>query len=431
MVHHFEYRTGELFAEDVPIAEIAKHVGTPFYCYSTATITRHYRVFEEALSKLDAGIYYSVKANSNLAVIRTLAELGAGADIVSGGELQRALTAGIASQRIVFSGVGKTDPEIVAALDTGILQFNIESRPELEAINRLAIAQRQVAPIAVRVNPDVDAATHAKITTGTAQNKFGISRAEIGDVCSKIENAPELKLVGLAMHIGSQLLDLAPFNAAFATLHGLVVGLRQQGHTIERLDIGGGLGIPYAGEEPPSPSDYATIVERNLADLGCHIMFEPGRLIVGNAGLLVTQVVYVKEAPTRRFIIVDAAMNDLLRPALYDAVHQILPVSEPLSGAQMALADVVGPVCESGDTFATQRALPPLRTKDLLAFASAGAYGAVMASSYNSRPLVPEVLVNVADYAIVRRRPTYEEMLAGESIPEWFAAQTRERGARN
>ena len=420
MVHHFEYRNSELFAEGVSIADIAAAVGTPFYCYSTATLTRHYRVFEDAFAHLDAGIYYSVKANSNLAVIRTLADLGAGADIVSAGELQRALIAGIAPDQIVFSGVGKTDAEIEVALTAGILQFNIESAPELAAINRLAVARKLVARVAVRVNPNVDAATHAKITTGTDQNKFGIARPEVGAICNEIRALPGVELVGLAMHIGSQLLDLAPFETAFAALREIVIALRADGHTIKRLDIGGGLGIPYGQEEPPPPPAYAALAERSLGDLGCHIMLEPGRLIVGNAGLMITRVVYVKYTPTRRFVIVDAAMNDLLRPSLYDATHEIMLVAEVGNGAERTPADVVGPVCESGDTFAKQRLLPPLRTNDLLAFATAGAYGAVMASSYNSRPLVPEVLVNGQDFAVVRARPSYEEMLAGETIPDWF-----------
>lgn len=423
MVHHFEYRDGNLFAEDASIAEIAEAVGTPLYCYSTATLTRHYRVFEEAFTGHDARIYYSVKANSNLAVIRTLAGLGAGADIVSAGELQRALIAGVAPDRIVFSGVGKTDAEIKAALDAGILQFNIESAPELAAINQLACERNLAAPVAVRVNPNVDAATHAKITTGTDQNKFGIGWPEASEICNQINDLPGVELAGLAMHIGSQLLDLAPFERAFAALRAMVEALRGEGHAINRLDIGGGLGIPYRGEATPPPSAYADLVVQHFADLGCHLMLEPGRLIVGNAGLMVTRVVYVKETSTRRFIIVDAAMNDLLRPSLYDAVHEIIPVVQPESGAETGPADVVGPVCESGDTFAVERPLPPLRTNDLLAFATAGAYGAVMASSYNSRPLVPEVLVNGQDYAIVRARPTYDEMLAGETIPEWFADQ--------
>lgn len=421
MTHHFEYRDRELFAEDVAIADIATAVGTPFYCYSTATLTRHYRVFEEAFADLDAQIYYSVKANSNLAVIRTLAGLGAGADIVSAGELRRAMIAGIAADRIVFSGVGKTDAEIDAALDAGILQFNIESAPELAAISRLAVARNVVAPVAVRVNPNVDAATHAKITTGTDQNKFGISWPQVGDICAEINALPGVELVGLAMHIGSQLLDLAPFETAFAAIREMVIALRADGHAIKRLDIGGGLGIPYGKEDPPPPAAYAALAVRHLADLECHIMLEPGRLIVGNAGLMITRIVYVKEAPTRRFVIVDAAMNDLLRPSLYDAAHEIIPVAKAKNDAEYLPADVVGPVCESGDTFATQRALPPLCTNDLLAFATAGAYGAVMASSYNSRPLVPEVLVNGKDFAVVRARPTYDEMLAGETIPDWFA----------
>lgn len=427
MVHHFKYRDGDLYAEDVAIAEIVADVGTPFYCYSTATLARHYRVFEDAIAALDARIYYSVKANSNLAIIRTLAELGAGADIVSAGELRRVLTAGVAPESVVFSGVGKTDPEIEAALHAGIMQFNIESVPELAAINRLACANDCIAPVAVRVNPNVDAATHAKITTGTAENKFGVAWSDVGSMCNDIKTLPGVELVGLAMHIGSQLIDLKPFETAFAALRDMVLALRAEGHPVTRLDIGGGLGIPYSGEVTPAPSVYAELVVKNFADLGCHIMLEPGRLIVGNAGVMVTRVVYVKDTPSRRFIIVDAAMNDLLRPALYEARHEILPVIEASGSAEFAAADVVGPVCETGDTFAVQRSLPPLRTNDLLVFATAGAYGAVMASNYNSRPLVPEILVKGTDYAVVRARPTYAEMMAGEAIPEWLA-ETRGPG---
>ena len=422
MVNHFEYRDGELFAEDVSVSEIAAAVGTPFYCYSTATLTRHYSLFTAALATLDAGIYYSLKANSNLAIVRTLAELGAGADIVSAGELKRALTAGIAPNRVVFSGVGKTDAEIEAALDVGIFQFNIESIPELLAINRLAVQHNAVARVAVRVNPNVDAATHAKITTGTDQNKFGIAAPEVGEVCQKIDALPGVKLVGLAMHIGSQLLDLAPFESAFAALRTMTETLRAEGYQIDRLDVGGGLGIPYGQEETPPPAAYAEHVIRYFGDLNCHVMLEPGRLIAGNAGLMIAQVVYVKETPTRRFVIVDAAMNDLLRPSLYDASHEIRPVTKAAASDEATPADVVGPVCESGDTFEVGCMLPPLRSKDLIAFGSAGAYGAVMASSYNSRLLIPEVLVNGRDFAIVRARPTLDEVLAYERFPDWFNA---------
>ncbi len=422
MVNHFEYRDGELFAEDVSVSEIAAAVGTPFYCYSTATLVRHYSLFTEALATLDSGIYYSLKANSNLAVVRTLSELGAGADIVSGGELKRALTAGIASNRVVFSGVGKTDAEIEAALDAGIFQFNIESIPELLAIDRLAVQNDVIARVAVRVNPNVDAATHAKITTGTDQNKFGIAAPEVCEVCRQIDALPGVELVGLAMHIGSQLLDLTPFETAFAALRTMTKTLRGEGHRIDRLDIGGGLGIPYGQEETPPPAAYAEHVIRYFGDLNCHVMLEPGRLIAGNAGLMIAQVVYVKETPTRRFVIVDAAMNDLLRPSLYDASHEIRPVTKAAASDEATPADVVGPVCESGDTFEVGCMLPPLRSKDLIAFGSAGAYGAVMASSYNSRLLIPEVLVNGRDFAIVRARPTLDEVLAYERFPDWFNA---------
>ncbi len=420
MVNHFDYRNGELYAEDVAIGEIAAAVGTPFYCYSTATLARHYRLFSAAVADLDARIYYSLKANSNLAVVRTLAKMGAGADIVSGGELKRALLAGIAPNGVVFSGVGKTDAEIAAALDVGIFQFNVESVPELLAIDRLALERNVVAPVAVRVNPNVDAATHAKITTGTEQSKFGIAATEVGAVCRRIDELKGVELVGLAMHIGSQLLDLTPFETAFAALRAIAEDLRGDGRRIDRIDIGGGLGIPYAQEETPPPAAYAERVARYFGDFDCHVMLEPGRLIVGNAGLMIASVVYIKETPTRRFVIVDAAMNDLLRPSLYDAAHEIKPVAEAGGEIERYPADVVGPVCESGDTFASACMLPPLRTSDLLAFGSAGAYGAVMASSYNSRRLIPEVLVNGRDFAIVRARPTVDDMLASESFPAWF-----------
>ena len=429
MADHFEYRRGELHAEDVPIREIAAAVGTPFYCYSTATLARHYRVISAALSDLDTHIYYALKANSNLAVVRTLAEMGAGADIVSGGELERALRAGVPPARVVFSGVGKTGPEIGAALEAGIFQFNIESVPELLVIDRLALEGNRVAPVAVRVNPNVDAATHAKITTGTDRNKFGIAAGDVGALCRRIDGLDGVELVGLAMHIGSQLLDLSPFETAFARLRKLVQALRDEGYRIDRIDIGGGLGIPYGREEAPSPTAYAELVTHYLGDLGCHLMLEPGRLIVGNAGLMVARVLYVKDTPARRFVIVDAAMNDLLRPALYGASHEVKPVVEYPDTAVRSPADVVGPVCESSDAFATARPLPSLGADDLLAFTGAGAYGAVMASGYNSRPLIPEVLVNGPDFAIVRARPTVDDMLAGESFPAWFGDRRAKVGS--
>ena len=412
-----------MYAEDVPIAEIAADVGTPFYCYASATIERHYRVFDEAFGDLPHRICYSLKANSNLAVLRTLARLGAGADVVSGGEIRRALAAGFKGPDIVFSGVGKTDDEMALALEAGVYQFNVESVPELMRLSAIAAEKGREAAITVRVNPDVDAVTHAKITTGKAENKFGIPWQEARDVYARAAALPGIRVVGLDVHIGSQLTDLAPFEAAFRRVAELVETLRADGHTIDRLDLGGGLGIPYGGDEstvPPLPSDYGTMVRKVLGNLGCELMVEPGRLIVGNAGILVSRVIYVKEGEARTFVILDAAMNDLLRPSLYDAYHDIVAVRTP-EDAETAPVDVVGPVCETGDTFARARPLPPLQSGDLVAFMSAGAYGAVMASEYNSRPLVPEVLVAGEQYAVTRRRPRFEEMIALESIPDWLA----------
>ena len=420
-MHHFAYRDGALHAEDVPVARIAQAIGTPFYCYSTATLERHYTVFAAGLSGLDARIYYALKANGNLAVVRTLARLGAGADIVSEGELRRARTAGIAADAIVFSGVGKTEAEMAAALDAGIFQFNVESEPELYALDKVARGRGRVAPIAIRVNPEVAAGTHAKITTGTKQNKFGIPWAQARAVYGQARGLKGVAVVGIAAHIGSQILDLAPFEETFVKLRDYVLALRADGHDIRRLDVGGGLGIPYADEAPAAPVEYTGLARRILGNLGCHLMFEPGRLIAGNAGILVARVLYIKESEERRFVIVDAAMNDLIRPALYDAWHGIVPVAEPAARAPLAPADVVGPVCESGDTFTLERPLPPLRTNDLLAFTTAGAYGAVMASTYNSRLLVPEVAVKGDTFAVVRPRPTYEAMLASERLPDWLA----------
>jgi len=412
-----------MYAEDVPIAEIAADVGTPFYCYASATIERHYRVFDEAFGDLPHRICYSLKANSNLAVLRTLARLGAGADVVSGGEIRRALAAGFKGPDIVFSGVGKTDDEMALALEAGVYQFNVESVPELMRLSAIAAEKGREAAITVRVNPDVDAVTHAKITTGKAENKFGIPWQEARDVYARAAALPGIRVVGLDVHIGSQLTDLAPFEAAFRRVAELVETLRADGHTIDRLDLGGGLGIPYGGDEstvPPLPSDYGTMVRKVLGNLGCELMVEPGRLIVGNAGILVSRVIYVKEGEARTFVILDAAMNDLLRPSLYDAYHDIVAVRTP-EDAETAPVDVVGPVCETGDTFARARPLPPLQSGDLVAFMSAGAYGAVMASEYNSRPLVPEVLVAGEQYAVTRRRPRFEEMIALVSIPDWLA----------
>jgi len=421
-MNHFDYRDGVLHVEELALPEIARQIGTPFYCYSTATLARHYRVFADALaaSGLDAQICFALKANPNVAVVRTLAELGAGADVVSEGELRQALAAGVPPDRIVFSGVGKTRRELEFAVATGILQINVESEPELLALSEVAAARGLRMPIALRVNPDVDAGTHEKITTGRKENKFGIEWTRAHEVYRRARSLPGIAVVGVACHIGSQLTEIAPFEAAFLRVRDLVAMLRGDGFDIRRLDLGGGLGVPYESELPPLPADYAAAVARTLGDLGCRIVVEPGRLLVGNAGVLVSRVIYVKEGATRTFVIIDAAMNDLMRPALYDAHHAIEPVVQPRSDAPLAPVDVVGPVCESGDTFARQRALPPLRADDLLVLRTAGAYGAAMASTYNSRPLVPEVLVNGDRFAVVRARPTYDEMLALESLPDWF-----------
>jgi diaminopimelate decarboxylase len=421
-MNHFDYRNGELFAEDVAVSRIAAEVGTPFYCYSTATLVRHFTVFRDALAaaRLDATVCFACKANPNVAVIRTLAELGAGADVVSEGELRQALAAGVPPGRIVFSGVGKTRRELELAVAKGILQINVESEPELLVLSEVAAARGIRMPVSIRVNPDVDAGTHAKITTGKKENKFGIEWTAAHEVFRRARQLPGIEVVGVACHIGSQLTDLEPFRNAFLKVRDLVAMLRADGFDIRRLDLGGGLGVPYDDEIPPAPAAYADIIRTTLGDLGCRIIVEPGRLLVGNAGILVSSVVYVKEGATRTFLIVDAAMNDLMRPALYDAHHSIRPVTEPPEGAGLAPVDVVGPVCESGDTFARQRPLPAMAPGDLLAFCTAGAYGAAMSSTYNSRPLIPEVLVKGHGFAVVRARPTYEDMLALESLPDWF-----------
>ncbi|MFQ5784576.1 MAG: diaminopimelate decarboxylase [Alphaproteobacteria bacterium] len=429
-MNHFAYRDGRLCAEEVPLERIAATVGTPFYCYATATLERHYRVFAEAFADTDATVLYSLKANSNLAVVRTFATLGAGADVVSAGELHHALAAGVPPGRIVFSGVGKTRDEMAYALDAGILQFNVESLDEIEALNTVAAGRGVRAAVALRINPDIDPGTHEKITTGVRGNKFGIDYDRAGEAATRVAALPAVDLVGLAVHIGSQLTDLAPFEAAFARLAALVGTLRAAGHDIARLDLGGGLGIRYENETPPLPAAYAEMVRRATAETGCALLFEPGRMIVGNTGVLVTRVIYVKNTDHRRFVIVDAAMNDLLRPALYDAYHAIEPVIEPAPGAPRAPVDVVGPVCESGDTFARDRPLPPVAPGTLLVFRTAGAYGAVMASTYNARPLAPEVLVKGAEFAVVRRRPSFDEMVALEAMPAWLRDETggRARG---
>ncbi len=419
---HFLYRDGVLFAEDVAVAEIAASVKTPFYLYSTATLERHFRLFDEALDGLPHLVCYAMKAASNQAILKTLAGLGAGMDVVSGGEYARAVAAGVPGERIVFSGVGKTQDEIRAALQGGIRQFNVESEPEMRAISEVAVSLGVVAPITIRVNPDVDAKTHAKIATGKSENKFGIPIARAREVYAEAAALPGLKVVGIDVHIGSQLTDLAPFELAYQKVAELTEALRADGHEITRLDLGGGLGIPYArsNEAPPLPTDYGALIKRCVGHLGCEVEIEPGRLIAGNAGILVSQVIYVKSGEGRDFLILDAAMNDLIRPAMYEAHHDIVPVIEADAGVEQAAYDIVGPVCESGDTFAKGRMMPPLAAGDLVAFRSAGAYGAVMSSEYNTRPLIPEVLVQGDQYAVIRARPTFDEIINRDTIPAWL-----------
>ena len=419
---HFLYRDGQLWAEDVPVADIAAAVGTPFYVYSTATLERHFRLFDEALEGMPHLVCFAMKSLSNQAVLKVLANAGAGMDVVSGGEYARAKAAGVPGDRIVFSGVGKTAAEMRMALAGGIRQFNVESEPEMELLSRVAREMGKVAPITVRVNPDVDAKTHAKIATGKSENKFGIPIARAREVYRMAASLPGIKVVGIDVHIGSQLTDLAPFEAAYRMVAALTEQLRADGHEITRLDLGGGLGIPYArsNEAPPLPTDYGAVIRNTVGHLGCEIEIEPGRLISGNAGLLVSKVLYVKEGADRQFLILDGAMNDLIRPAMYDAWHDIVPVIEAAPGVEPAVYDVVGPVCESGDTFAKGRAMPQVKPDDLVAFRSAGAYGAVMASEYNSRPLVPEVLVRNDQFAVIRARPTFDEMIARDTLPVWL-----------
>ncbi|QUJ76863.1 diaminopimelate decarboxylase [Sulfitobacter albidus] len=419
---HFIYRDGALFAEDVAISEIAAAVGTPFYVYSTATLLRHFRAFDEALEGMEHLVCYAMKANSNQAVLRTLAQAGAGMDVVSEGEYRRARAAGVPGERIVFSGVGKTAGEIRVALEGGIRQFNVESEPEMQVLSDVAAQMGMVAPITVRVNPDVDAKTHAKIATGKSENKFGIPIARAREVYAMAAALPGVEVIGIDVHIGSQLTDLAPFELAYRKVAELTEQLRADGHSITRLDLGGGLGIPYetGNAAPPLPSDYGAMVARTLGHLGCEIEIEPGRLIAGNAGLMVSRVIYVKEGEDREFLILDGAMNDLIRPAMYEAHHDIIPVIEAAPGTEKTPYDIVGPVCESGDTFAKGRDMVPLAAGDLVAFRSAGAYGAVMSSEYNSRPLIPEVLVHGDQFAVIRARPTFDEMINRDTIPEWL-----------
>jgi diaminopimelate decarboxylase len=421
-VNHFEIRDGVLHAEDVAIPDIAKAVGTPFYCYSTATLKRHFTVFRDAFAGLDTIVCYAMKANSNQAVIATLARLGAGADVVSEGELRRALAAGVPADRIVFSGVGKTRREMDFALSAGIRCFNVESEPELELLSQRAVAAGRTAPISLRINPDVDAKTHKKISTGNAENKFGIAWQRAREVYARAASLPGIHVAGIDMHIGSQITELQPFDDAFALLAELVATLRADGHHIEHVDLGGGLGVPYKQDNspPPLPDAYAEIVRKRAGRLGVKFMFEPGRLIVGNAGILVTEVIYVKEGDARNFLIVDAAMNDLVRPTLYDAFHEIAPVvRQPLDAPRLRV-DVVGPVCETGDFLGLDRDLPRLKSGDLIYVGTAGAYGAVQSGTYNSRLLVPEVLVDGDRFHVVRPRGSFEELLALDSMPAWL-----------
>lgn len=418
----FAYRDGVLHAEEASLAEIAAAVGTPVYCYAAGAMAARYDAFAAALAGQRALVAYAVKANANLAVIAALARRGAGADVVSEGELHRALMAGVPGERIVFSGVGKTAREMAAGLDAGILQFNVESEPELELLARVAAERGETAPVALRINPDVDARTHAKIATGAAETKFGIPWVHAAALYARAAELPGIAPVGLAVHIGSQLTDLAPFAAAFTRLAALVRELRASGHRVERLDLGGGLGITYGdgGPAPPAPRDYADMVARLVGDLGCRLIFEPGRWLVGEAGALLARVLYVKQGAAHDFVVLDAAMNDLMRPALYGAHHPIVPVRAPAPDAQHQPVDVVGPICETGDCFATARPLPPLAAGDLVAILACGAYGAAMASTYNTRPLVPEVLVHGREWDLVRARPSYTEMLGQDILPSWL-----------
>jgi diaminopimelate decarboxylase len=421
-MHHFAYRDGRLHAEDVDLTRLAEEIGTPFYVYSQQTLERHYQVFRDAFGSRDVLVCYAMKANSNLAVIRTLARLGAGVDVVSEGELRRALRAGVPGERIMFSGVGKTAREMALALKMNILCFNVESEPELVELSRVAGELGRIAPVSLRINPDVDARTHEKISTGKSENKFGIPYMDAMRVYHLAAGLPHLQVNGVDMHIGSQITQMQPFLDAFSLLRELVRDLRRDGHRIEHVDLGGGLGIPYGDhdEPPPHPEVYARTVMEAMGDIDCRLIFEPGRMIAGNAGILVTRVLYLKQGDNRRFAICDAAMNDLVRPTLYDAFHDIWLVAEPAADAQLQKLDVVGPVCETGDFLARDRFLPPLAAGDLLAVMTAGAYGAVQAGTYNSRLLVPEALVNGDRHALIRPRPTYDDLLALDVVPCWL-----------
>lgn len=422
-MHHFQYRNGTLYAEDVNLQSLAEDVGTPFYCYSTATLERHYKVFTGAFSGIDCLVCFAIKANSNISVLKTLARLGAGMDVVSEGELRRALAAGVPGGKIVFSGVGKTRAEMALALQSGIFGFNVESEAELRELSGVASGLGKTARIAFRVNPDVDAKTHHKISTGKAEHKFGVPYAKAPEFYRLAASLPNIAPAGIHMHIGSQITDLQPYSDAFTLLADLALRLRTEGHNIEFINLGGGLGVPYRPDEPepPHPDLYAEVVRRTMGNLGCKLVFEPGRLIAGNAGILVSRVIYTKPSNGKRFVIVDAAMNDLVRPTLYDAYHDIWPVSQERADDVTALQEVVGPVCETGDFLAKNRRMPLLYEGDLVAFMTAGAYGAVQSSAYNSRLLVPEILVRGRDYSIVRPRPTYEQMLASETVAPWLS----------
>jgi diaminopimelate decarboxylase len=420
-MHHFSYRDGLLHAEDVNLSAIADEIGTPFYCYSTATLERHYRVMSEAFRGNEHFICYAMKANSNQAVLRTMADLGAGMDVVSEGELRRALAAGVPGRKIVFSGVGKTAREMALGLKEGVSCFNVESEPELELLSLVTQRTGQRATISIRVNPDVDAKTHAKITTGKADNKFGISFTRASEVYARAAALPGLDVAGIDMHIGSQITELEPFEQAFKLMADLTTRLKSEGHNIRHLDLGGGLGVPYRGtnDVPPHPDEYAAMVKRTLGHLGLKYVLEPGRMIVGNAGVLVSRVIYVKENDGIYFIIQDGAMNDLIRPTLYDAYHDIIPVKQPKDHAPTITADVVGPVCESGDYLAKARRLPRPEPGDLLAVMTAGAYGAVQSGTYNTRPLIAEVLVKGDKWSLVRPRQTYEELIGLDQLALW------------
>jgi diaminopimelate decarboxylase len=419
---HFLYRDGALYAEDVPVAEIVAAVGTPFYVYSSATLLRHFRLFDEALDGMEHLVCFAMKSNSNQAVLKLLGDAGAGMDVVSGGEYLRAKAAGVSGDKIVFSGVGKTADEMRLALTGGVRQFNVESEPEMRRLSEVATSLGMVAPITVRVNPDVDAKTHEKISTGKKGDKFGIPIDRASEVYALAASLPGLKVVGIDVHIGSQLTQLEPFELAYEKVKDLTIQLRAEGHEIIRLDLGGGLGIPYerSNEAPPLPTDYGAMVKRVLGDLDVEIEIEPGRLISGNAGIMVSKVIYLKQGADRQFLIIDGAMNDLVRPAMYGAHHDIIPVNERPAGAQSATYDIVGPICESGDTFAKGRSMAAVAPDELIAFRSAGAYGAVMSSEYNSRPLIPEVLVQGDQFAVIRHRPTFDEMINRDTIPEWL-----------